>query len=200
MINRSFLAHTVKRCHMELLEKRIDRPVAEARERLFEGLYERAFPLFARIAAQRNASFEDARDIFHDALVVYYEKCGEPEFVIQVSPEAYVLGIAKHLWIKRFNRDRHHVSLTEYESSISLPLDHFAGVNEDRLLSFLERSGRKCLELLRQFYYEKTSLGNIAASLGYRSEHSVAVQKFKCIGKIRDAIRSKAMNYEDFLV
>ena len=36
-------------------------------------------------------------------------------------------------------------------------------------------------------------------ALGYRDEHSAAVQKFKCIGKMRDSIRSKAMDYEDFL-
>ena len=184
---------------MELLESTINRPVAEARENLFEGLYEKAFPAFARFAARRNASFEDAKDIFHDALVLYYEKCTEAGFSVQVSPEAYVVGIAKHLWLRKFHYERNNISLTDMESSFLVPSDYYPTVDEIRLLKFIESSGKKCLELLRRFYYQKSPLREIAAHLGYRNEHSAAVQKFKCIGKMRDAIRSKALDYEDFL-
>ena len=184
---------------MELLEETHNQPVAESGEDFFKSLYEKTFPVFARFAARRNASLEDAKDIFHDALVIYYEKSDDISFDVKVSAEAYVIGIAKHLWIRKFHADRRHVPLTDVESSITIPPDYYPTVNELRLLSFIENSGRRCLELLRKFYYDKISLREIAASLGYRSEHSAAVQKFKCIGKMREVVRSKAMDYEDFL-
>jgi hypothetical protein len=81
---------------------------------------------------------------------------------------------------------------------ITVPDDFYPAVNEIRLLNFLETSGKRCLDLLQKFYYEKSPLREIAKTLGYSSEHSVSVQKFKCIGKMREAIRSNAMNYEDF--
>lgn len=184
---------------MELLERTIDALPAGTREKFFEELYEKAFPPFARFARNMQASFDDAKDIFHDALVIYYEKRMVADFAIRTSAEAYILGIAKHLWIRKFNQDRRKISLNSMESAISLPADYFPAVNEIRLLKFLERYGKQCMELLRKFYYEKTPLKDIAASLGYRSTHSVSVQKFKCIGKIREVIKSKSMDYEDFL-
>ena len=180
-------------------EKTIDIIPKRSREAFFEELYENAFPAFARFAARRNASFDDAKDVFHDALVIFYEKAQEPDFSIRISDTAYLIGIAKHVWIRKFKNDSRVVSMDSMESEITIPADYFPSVNESRLLRFLERSGKRCLELLRQFYYEKIPLRQIADSLGYRSEHSAAVQKFKCIGKMRDAIKSKALNYEDFL-
>jgi RNA polymerase sigma factor (sigma-70 family) len=186
---------------MELLEKGATPKEhgSSEREIFFEGLYKDAFPAFARFAAKLNASFEDAKDIFHDALVIFYEKSTEADFVLKSSPEAYIMGIAKHLWIRKFHRDRHKVPLDAVESEIAIPADFYPTVNEIHLLEFLETSGKKCVELLQKFYYEKSSLKEIAKTLGYSSEHSASVQKFKCIGKMREAIRSKAMNYEDFL-
>ena len=180
-------------------EKTIEIIPAGSREAFFQDLYEKAFPAFARFAARRKASFEDARDIFHDAVVIFYEKIQEAGFSIRISEEAYLIGIAKHLWLKKFNQDRRSISMDKLESEITIPADYFPTVNETRLLNFLEKSGKRCLELLRKFYYEKMPLRQIADSLGYRSQHSAAVQKFKCIEKMREAIKAKSVNYEDFL-
>ena len=183
---------------MKLREKINDVAPALPREMFFEDLYEKAFPVFARFAARLNASLEDAKDIFHDALVVFYEKSQDPCFSIRTTSEAYVVGIAKHLWIRKFNHDRQRVSFDETESEIILPTDEVPTVNEIRLLEFLQRTGKKCLELLRNFYYDNADLRAIASRLGYRSEHSAAVQKYKCIGKLRDAIKEKSLDYGDF--
>ena len=183
---------------MELLADTMKAPPVRSGERFFDELYVNAFPLFARFAAQRNTSFEDAKDIFHDALVIFYEKCTDADFVIHTSAEAYVVGIAKHLWIRKFHRDRQHVPLEMAEGAADIPPDFFPDKKEARLLNFLERAGKRCMEILQKFYFEKTSLKDIATSLGYRTEHSAAVQKFKCIGKIRDAIKGQSIRYEDF--
>lgn len=184
---------------MELLERTMGPSATAIRDDRIEEVYEKAFPAFARFAANRHASFAEAKDIFHDAMVLYHEKCQSPEFAVHISPEAYVVGIAKHLWIRRFHRDKKYVSLTDAESSIEIPSDYYPTVNETRLLKFVESTGKRCLELLQKFYYENASLHDIAATLGFRNEHSAAVRKFKCIEKMRNAIRSKSIGYEDFL-
>ena len=184
---------------MGILEKTMDVVPGESREMFFEELYENAFPAFARFASRMNASFQDTKDIFHDALVIYYEKSMEEDFAIRTSADAYVVGIAKHLWIRKYKKDRYKVPLDRVESQISIPPDYYATAKEVVLLDFLEKSGRKCMDLLRKFYYDNTSLQNIAAALGYSSVRSATVQKFKCIGKLRDAIKENNVDYEDFL-
>lgn len=171
--------------------------VATDREQFFEDLYKKAFPPFAHFAAKMNASLDDTRDVFHDALLIYCEKTQDPSFVVRRSPEAYVLGIARHLWFRKFHRDR-HVPISEDIADITDIPDDFTGTREEiSLLQLVERAGRRCLELLSKFYFENASLREISSWLGYRTEHSAAVQKFKCIGKIRNYLKSQAIRYED---
>ncbi len=46
----------------------------ELRETFFMALYKKAFLPVSRYVARMGGSFEEAQDIFQDALVIYYEK------------------------------------------------------------------------------------------------------------------------------
>jgi DNA-directed RNA polymerase specialized sigma24 family protein len=175
-----------------------DTPRSKVREQLFEGLYERAFPLVAKFVSHRKGTLQDAKDIFQDALVIYCEKLEDGGCIIQVSDEAYVLGICKHLWIRKHNRDRVTVSLDDFELSITIPEDYFPTIEEQKLVQLLSFTGRKCMELLKAFYYDKHPVSAIAATFGYRTLHSATVQKFKCLEKVRDTVKEKSITYEDF--
>ncbi|AHM58378.1 sigma-70 family RNA polymerase sigma factor [Flammeovirgaceae bacterium 311] len=144
-------------------------------------------------------TLEESRDIFQDALVIYYEKSLQPHFSPALAAEPYILGIAKHLWIRKFRKQAQMVSLTELENTISIPEDYFPAVDDQRLLSFLERSGRKCLNLLKAFYYESLPMKEIATVFGFSTDRSATVQKYKCLEKVRDTIKEKSLGYEDFL-
>lgn len=164
----------------------------------FEALYEQAFQAVARFVSSRKGTLSDAFDIFHDALVIFQEKT-ETGFRPATSPEAYVLGIAKHLWLHRFSKERLSVSLDDAEKDIALPEDYFPKVNDIRLLRFLEAAGKRCLELLHAFYYGRQPMDNIAGSMGFSTARSATVQKYKCIEKVRNTIKEKSLQYEDFL-
>src|SRR5690606_30752253 len=121
-------------------------------EEFFEELYKQAFPNVARMVAGLGGSQQEAKDIFHDALIIYYEKSQTNTFHINVSPVAYVVGISKHLWIKKFNRNRSSISLENWEQSITIPEEEDESMVEDtKILALLERAGRKCMDLLKAF-------------------------------------------------
>ncbi len=170
-----------------------------SREQYFEHLYGSAFPKVAAFVSKMNGSFDDAKDIFQDALVIFFEKIEEGKVVINTSEEAYVLGIAKHLWVRKYKQDQRLVSFDRVESGIEIPADEVPDVNTLRLLRVLETAGKKCMQLLRAVYYEKISIKNVTNRLRYRNEHTVSVQKYKCLEKVRDTVKSKSMTYEQFL-
>jgi len=173
-------------------------PMKPTRQLAFEALYEQAFPPVAGFVSKMKGSFDDAKDIFHDALVIYYEKVSDDTLRIHGSPEAYILGIAKHLWVRKFRQDQRNIQWSEDEFGIELPQDQTPSLNDQRLLLFLELTGRKCLEVMQAFYYEKLSFRKIAQRFGFATEHAATVQKFKCLEKVRDAVKQKSMRYEDF--
>jgi DNA-directed RNA polymerase specialized sigma24 family protein len=167
------------------------------RERWFHDLYESIFPIVARFIAKRGGSFEDAKDIFHDSLVILYEKVNEGNFSPDVSEERYLIGIAKHLWLRKFKDDSQKVGLDDIEKNISIPDDYF-DTTQNRLVSLLELTGRKCVELLRAFYYDHLSLKDIRSMFRFSTVHSASAQKYKCIEKLRNTVQERSMNYEDF--
>jgi RNA polymerase sigma factor (sigma-70 family) len=182
---------------MEILEMTIERQHLNGK--LSEELYESAFPPVARFVSKMSGSFQDAKDIFHDALVIFYERRMHQDFTLNTTAEAYIVGIAKHLWIRKFKQDHKKVSLDALESGISIPQDYYSTPNDAVLLQFLERTGQKCMDLLRAFYYENRPMKDLMQALGYRNEHSAAVQKYKCLEKVRDTIKEKSITYEDFI-
>lgn len=183
---------------MTITEMEYDIRTPVAREKLFTALYENAFPSVAKFVSSKGGSFQDARDIFQDALVIFYEKTSDGDLPVITSDEAYVMGIAKHLWIRKFNQDKTTVSLNDFEAAITIPDDYIPAVESGKLVSFLALAGKRCMELLQAFYYNKHSVGHITHAFGYSSTHSATVQKFKCLEKIRDMVKEKSVTYEDF--
>ena len=167
------------------------------REQLFLELYEDVFPKVARFVAHRGGSLQDAKDIFHDSLIILYEKIVDDSNTIHHSNESYLIGIAKHLWIRKFSDDKQNVNLSEIETEISVPGDFFEPT-ANKLISVLEVTGKKCLDLLQAFYYENHGLKKIKEMFGFSTVHSASVQKNKCLGKMRDIIEQKSLRYEDF--
>jgi DNA-directed RNA polymerase specialized sigma24 family protein len=165
-----------------------------SREEFFRELYEKAFYPVASFVRKNGGSFEQAKDIFHDSLIILYEKEFYQGKSID-SPKAYVVGIAKHLWNKQVNLAKTTVDIEGTE----LPFTAYdAIVNEAKLLSWIERTSQKCLDILQAFYYEKKNTKQIAMELGYRSTHSTTVQKYKCLESLRKEVKQKSMMYEDF--
>lgn len=168
----------------------------QTRQELFIELYEEVFPGFAAFVQKMSGSLEDAKDIFQDALLIYYEKVTVQQVVIQATDRAYLMGISKHLWYKKFRQ-----KITEVDLDLTktiLKAEETPVKISDRLLRMIEYSGKKCLDLLQSFYFEKRSMSEIASRFGFSTERSATTQKYKCLEKVRDEIKERAMRKEDF--
>jgi|SRR5690606_26697723 len=160
--------------------------------------YEVAFPKVARFVKKMGGTLDDAKDIFHDAVIVYYEFAMKGHNEIHSSEVAYILGIAKHLWIRKYKSQRDHVSLSRMENEISIPEGYYLGVQDKKLFSLLSLTGKKCMELLRTFYFNNASLGELVTVWGFPNKHAASVQKYKCLEKIRSIVKEKTLSYDDF--
>ena len=169
------------------------------REELFIGLYKKAFPTVASYVSKMGGSFDDAKDIFQDALVIYYEKMVSATIEINVNENAYLLGIAKHLWAAKFREEMHCIPLDAAGSAYDFIDDNEPQPSTGKLITYLETAGQKCMEILRAFYYDKLPADKIAGLFGYSGIRSATVQKYKCMEKVRETIKEKSLAYEDFI-
>lgn len=170
----------------------------ETNRQLFTQLYQSVFPAVAKYISRRGGSLDEAKDVFQDAVVIWYEKTASAGHQLQ-NDKAYLMGIAKHLWIKSYQANQRYVPLDEISQSFSLTEITDSQPLSTMLLNYLETAGQKCMDLLKSFYYDKQSMGEIAESFGFSGERSATVQKFKCLEKVRETVKSKSLTYEDFV-
>jgi RNA polymerase sigma factor (sigma-70 family) len=168
--------------------------LAAKREELFTALYKKAFPAVAKYVSRMGGSFDEAKDVFQDALVAYYEKVIMANSTVNNDP-AYLVGISKNLWLKRYREDRQNIPL----DNIDISIGEEESLSENRLMRFLEKAGKKCMDLLTGFYYDQLPLNEIAALFGFSGVRSATVQKYKCLEKVRETIKEKALTYDDFM-
>lgn len=152
--------------------------------------YEEVYPAVASFVAKMGGSREDAKDLLHDAFVIFFEKGGIE------NPGAYILGIVKHLWVRKYKHDKNRVEL---DHDIEIPDEEEPSPLVARLSRLVEIAGRSCLDILQAFYYEKRSAESIADEFNYSSAHSATVQKHKCLQKIRSFVKTKSLDYESFV-
>lgn len=165
-----------------------------SREQVFTQLYEDCFPSTAAFVRKNGGSLEDAKDVFHDALVIYYEKTVAGQTPVQ-NDSAYLHGIAKHLWYKKFKENNKETDLPE--TGFEAEDETEPPVSAD-IIHYIALSGKKCLELLTSFYYDQLNMKEIAMRFGFSGERSATAQKYKCLEKVRNAMRERSLTKSDF--
>lgn len=175
----------------------------EAREQRLMSLYQDAFPLVARYISRMGGSFEEAKDLFQDALLIYCEKIQRGEVVLKYTEKSYLFGIARYLWNKRYHENNHQVPLdqfgADFDERLNLSDPGYEEISAPRLLRLLQTAGQKCMELLSAFYYERMDMKEMAERFGFSSPRSATVQKFKCLEKVKETVKEKSLKYEDIL-
>lgn len=160
------------------------------------GLYTELFPKCASFIAKRSGSLEDARDLFHDALILYLEKKSSGVREIK-NGQAYIMTIFKNLYFSKIKKDQLNENAQEINPE-SIIDNFYPDKLHLKLYNSLQMAGRKCMDLLSSFYFEQKSIREIKDQFNFSSDHSVSAQKYKCVEKLRIAIKQKSLNYEDF--
>jgi DNA-directed RNA polymerase specialized sigma24 family protein len=160
------------------------------RTRTLTGLYQRTLPMVRRHVLERGGTTQDAKDVFQDALVVFYEKTVSGRLILTSSASTYLVGVCRHLWQQELTR-RNRLPLSELDEAHEQLSDTVEAEPAPALavLDYVARLGEKCQRILLSFYYFQQPLAQIATENNYDSIRSATVQKFKCLERLRKAVR-----------
>lgn len=154
-------------------------------------LYCQGFPPVRRYIGRRGGSAQDAQDVFQDALVILYEQATGGTLVLTAAASTYLLSISRNLWhreLRRRARLPHEALPPEWEPAAGEEAEALAEP-AFAVRDYVEQLGEKCKSLLLSFYYFQQPLTQLAETHGYRSVRSATVQKFKCLERLRHAVR-----------
>lgn len=149
-----------------------------------------------------NLDDTDRLSIYHDAIIVFYERVIDPEFELKATIQTYLNSVCRNLGYARL---RENGKLRSFDSKINE--DQLADFNievgiEDSLkkeqkMSALEKAldkafhslkqaGGHCYNLLHDSWYHNLSDQQLAEKYSYANTNAAKQQKIKCQKRLKD--------------
>ncbi len=132
---------------------------------------------------------DDAKDVFQEALLILCKKVKDTSFQLTAKLDTFLYGICLNVWREELKQ--------KGKSNFEIPTEYLIADETDwealfekesklkKVEEMLYQLGNPCLELLKLFYYQSMRVKEIAKKMGYKSENSVKVQKYKCIERAK---------------
>jgi RNA polymerase sigma factor (sigma-70 family) len=153
-------------------------------------LYKTHYPMVVHLVCSNSGSEQEAKDIYQESVIAFYEKVRQPDFVLTCKIKTYLYAVCRHLWLKRLaEKKKFGVSINEGES--------FAGIAEElgdvedaeRKFEFIGQSlaqlGDPCSGIIQDFYIHDLSMEEIRDKYGYTSAENAKNQKYKCLQRLK---------------
>ncbi|MCF2597940.1 sigma-70 family RNA polymerase sigma factor [Phocaeicola barnesiae] len=156
-------------------------PETMIREEGVEQLYAHYRPLFIGYIRKRYQLEEEvASDIYHDSFLLMMDNIRTGKYQQQdASLLTYLLGIGKHLVLKRFQKEDKLPFVAEWVSELLPDTDwKYAQEEAYRLVS---EDDSVCNRILRFFYWDRLSMAEIAERLEYQSAEVAKSKKNSCL-------------------
>jgi RNA polymerase sigma factor (sigma-70 family) len=153
----------------------------QALQKLYEG-----FPPIRHFILQFGGSEEDVKDVFQEALIIFYQKAQNLDFVLTAKINTYLFSVSKYVWKDKL-KAKNKWKYSDLDFASDEPIDfEQEGVDEIKMLdSVLIKLGDKCQAILQAYYILKLSMQEIASQFGYRNTESAKNQKYKCLEKAK---------------
>jgi RNA polymerase sigma factor (sigma-70 family) len=138
-----------------------------------------------------SASSEECKDVFHDAMIAFYDYAQKKEFNLAVNPEQLLFGIAKNIWYKQL-RLKTKLSSTEFKDPEFTDPEMEDIIEKERQYklagSALSELGQVCKELLFLYYFKQMPLEKIAEKLKLSNANVAKSTKYNCLAKAKKLI------------
>jgi len=170
-------------------EQALLKALANKDSKAAETIYKDNFNMVLSLILNNSGSYDEARDIFQEAMITLYQKAKSESFVLTSQLKTYIYSVCRRLWLKRLQQMGKTTSGVEnYEA---IPVEDDIEIHERRSaeLGIMDRAlnslGEPCKSLLEAFYIEKKSMDQIAVSFGYTNADNAKNQKYKCLMRLK---------------
>lgn len=181
---------------MSISDSEIIKAIREGRDQVVvKSIYDNVLPNVKKFIISNSGSVEDAMDLFHDALLVFFKLVIEDKF----DPEKYrvygfVYTICRNLWINQSKKKNHFKKwseVSERDAFDETALEQLISTEKISLVQkLMQELGEKCVEVLTLFLHQELSYREIAQRMGFENENSAKVKAHRCRKALTDKIKS----------
>ena len=155
-----------------------------------ETIYRNNFSMIQSFVLNNNGTYDDARDIFQEAMIVLYENTKNESFVLTCQIKTYIYSVCRRLWLKKLQYNNRFISKVEsLEETIPVEEDIEDHAKKNADFAIMERAlgslGEPCKSLIESYYLQKKDMTEIAADFGYTNSDNAKNQKYKCLVRLK---------------
>jgi len=174
----------------EFNEQELLKGLASNDTRAIETIYKKNFNMVQSFILNNNGTYDDARDIFQEAMIALYEKAKSESFVLTSKINTYVYSICRRLWLKRLQQMGRFVQQIDgFEETVQVEDDLEIHEKRNAEFAIMERAlnslGEPCKSLLEGYYLKKLDMQELAKSFGYTNADNAKNQKYKCLTRLK---------------
>lgn len=174
----------------EINEQHLLRGLVKNDSKAIETIYKDNFSMVQAFILNNNGSYDDARDIFQEAMVTLYEKAKTESFVLTCQIKTYIYSVCRRLWLKKLQQAGRFVSQSEnLEETVPVEEDLELHEKRDAEFAIMERAlgslGEPCKSLIEAYYIQKKGMTEIAEAFGYTNADNAKNQKYKCLMRLK---------------
>ena len=153
-------------------------------------MYRDVYPKIRRYILSNNGTADDSKDVFQEALLVFYRQVIEHKFDQIRDIEGYIIGVSRNIWINRARKRSREVDMVDSPTDTQDdPLIHLIMTEKwDAFQRLFERIGEKCRELLTYAAYEKLSMEEIAVKMQFTNANAAKTTHYRCKQKLIDLV------------
>jgi len=171
-------------------EQALLKGLANNESKAIETIYKDNFSMVQTYILNNNGSYDEARDIFQEAMIALYEKAQTESFVLTCQIKTYVFSICRRLWLKRLQQlGRYSQQNDSIEETIAVEEDLEAHKQRNAEFAIMHRAlsslGEPCKSLLEGFYLKKMDMNALAHEFGYTNADNAKNQKYKCLMRLK---------------
>lgn len=167
-------------------------------------LYRHVLPRIKKYVVRNSGSEDDAKDIFQDAVMVFYRHVKQGKFNAENEIAGFIFSVARNLWINLVRKRNRDVALTDeavsHETAENISSQLIAREREDFVVKMFSMLGDTCRTLLTYSIYHRLSMKEIKEKMGFTSENVAKTKHYKCkqrlIGIVKDNASVKDMLQE----
>jgi RNA polymerase sigma factor (sigma-70 family) len=179
----------------QLDETEIFERITKGDEKALELIYKKYYRMMTKLVITNSGTEEEARDVYQDALVVFWQKARSGNLVLTSKMSTFIYSICQNLWRKELDRKK-RLSHEEKDSPTTIDMD---GPEREKIIArCIDQLGDTCKKVLMFYYFDELSMQEIADKLGFANTDTAKTKKYKCKQKLDELVKSQ-YSEKDFL-
>ncbi|MCU0419418.1 MAG: sigma-70 family RNA polymerase sigma factor [Cyclobacteriaceae bacterium] len=169
--------------------------IRQGDEKALELVYKKYYRMMTKLVITNSGTEDEARDVYQDALVVFWQKARSGNLVLTSKMSTYIYSICQNLWRKELDRKK-RLSSEEKDSAEQMDMD--TPEREKIIAKCLSQLGDTCRKVLTMYYFDELSMQDIADQLGFANTDTAKTKKYKCKQKLDELVKAQ-YSAQDFL-